>query len=180
MSAADLRPGLFGKIPATGDFVTRRLPGDFVRFWDPFVARHLMPLVAAERWKASMRLNFLLGEVAPGPMAGIVLPSTDRVGRRFPLTIAAALRRAGTDIPVAAADWFTALHAAALRATEGELDGDGLAEQIAGLPFPLDGVAGAPLRGLMLWSRPAEAIEIDPHVPGPALERIFDLRREFG
>ncbi|TIS08300.1 MAG: DUF2094 domain-containing protein, partial [Mesorhizobium sp.] len=26
--------GFYGKMPATGDFVTRRLPGDFVRVWD--------------------------------------------------------------------------------------------------------------------------------------------------
>ncbi|RWF89350.1 MAG: DUF2094 domain-containing protein, partial [Mesorhizobium sp.] len=35
MSAADMiLPGFYGKMPATGDFVSRRLPGDFVRIWD--------------------------------------------------------------------------------------------------------------------------------------------------
>ena len=48
MPAADLiLPGFFGKLPAAGDFVSRRLPRDFVRFWDRWVARHLVPRLAA-------------------------------------------------------------------------------------------------------------------------------------
>jgi len=34
-------PGFYGKMPATGDFVTRRLPGDFVRVWDRWLAQHI-------------------------------------------------------------------------------------------------------------------------------------------
>ena len=37
-------PGFYGKMPATGDFVTRRLSGDFVRAWDRWLAQHLVPL----------------------------------------------------------------------------------------------------------------------------------------
>ena len=34
-------PGLFGKLPSTGDFVTRGLPAGFLRVWDAWLSRHL-------------------------------------------------------------------------------------------------------------------------------------------
>ncbi|RUW25688.1 type VI secretion system-associated protein TagF, partial [Mesorhizobium sp. M4B.F.Ca.ET.013.02.1.1] len=43
-------PGFYGKIPATGDFVSRRLTGDFVRVWDRWLAQHLVPLIGLESW----------------------------------------------------------------------------------------------------------------------------------
>ena len=39
-------PGFYGKLPLAGDFVTRRLPPEFVRFWDRWASRHLAPRLA--------------------------------------------------------------------------------------------------------------------------------------
>jgi type VI secretion system protein ImpM len=178
--AADLTPGFFGKIPATGDFVTRRLAGDFVRHWDRFAARHLVPLLATEQWTRDLTLRFLLGPAAHGPMAGIVLASSDRIGRRFPLTVAAPIGSADTGMATAANGWFSAIHDAARAAQEGRLDADQLAAELSALPFPANGTAGTPVRGLVLWTRPSELFQADLDAPQAALERIFALSREAG
>ncbi len=88
--------GWFGKIPALGDFARRRLPDPFVERWDGWLqagmahgrARH------GDRW-LDLYLTFpvwrfLIGPETPGADAwcGVLLPSVDRVGRCFPLTIA--------------------------------------------------------------------------------------------
>ncbi|MGX8009528.1 type VI secretion system-associated protein TagF [Mesorhizobium sp. ORM8.1] len=92
MSAADLIvPGLYGKMPATGDFVTRRLPGDFVRVWDRWLAQNIVPMFGLEAWPQSTALRFLAGPGFFGASAGIVLQSADRVGRQFPLSVVARL-----------------------------------------------------------------------------------------
>ncbi|TIX11933.1 MAG: type VI secretion system-associated protein TagF, partial [Mesorhizobium sp.] len=78
-------PGFYGKIPATGDFVSRRLTGDFVRVWDRWLAQHLVPLIGLESWPRATALHFLAGPSCFGASAGIVVQSADRVGRQFPL-----------------------------------------------------------------------------------------------
>ncbi|HEY3786490.1 MAG TPA: type VI secretion system-associated protein TagF [Steroidobacteraceae bacterium] len=99
MSSAGPSPetvGWFGKIPALGDFVGRGLPASLLRPWDEWLSAELSEARAllAESWAASYRqaptLCFVLG---PGSLdgqawQGILLPSVDRVGREFPLTIA--------------------------------------------------------------------------------------------
>lgn len=180
MPAADLTPGFFGKIPATGDFVSRRLAGDFVRFWDQFAVRHLVPLLAAGRWGREMGLSFMLGREAHGPMTGLVLASCDRIGRQFPLTIAAPLRFPSMGIPAAAGGWFVAIHQAARGAQEGRVGPDELATELAMLPFPSDGAPGAPVRGLVLWTSLSDLVETDPDAPRAALERVFAFSREVG
>jgi type VI secretion system protein ImpM len=92
VSDADLiLPGFYGKLPSAGDFVTRRLPYDFVRAWDRWLAQHLAPLVGSGHWDDESALRFLSGPASFGPAAGIVAASHDRVGRRFPISIVAIL-----------------------------------------------------------------------------------------
>ena len=89
--------GLFGKLPARGDFVRGGLPGSFVAPWDAW----LQLVLAASReqldadwlpaWLEAPVWRFAL---APGlcgedAVLGVMLPSVDRVGRYFPLTLAA-------------------------------------------------------------------------------------------
>jgi type VI secretion system protein ImpM len=91
----------FGKLPFLGDFASRRLPESFIRPWDEW----LQPSLAAakdatgDRW-LDLYLTFpvwrfvmpagLLGE---SNWIGVLLPSVDRVGRCFPLTICEPLAR---------------------------------------------------------------------------------------
>ena len=128
-------PGFFGKLPTAGDFVSRRLPMGFVAVWDPWVTRHL-----ARRGDFAP-LCFVHPETPAGAMTGVILPSRDRAGRRFPLTLAAP----GASAPPG---WYTALQAAGAAAVAGVLDADALAARLAPLPPAAPG--GAPER-LLLW-----------------------------
>jgi type VI secretion system ImpM family protein len=91
-------PGWFGKIPALGDFVTRRLPMTFVRRWDEWLAAELSMSAEdlGEAWAEAYRQAPILcfsaaaGTIDARAWHGIVMSSYDRVGREFPLTIARA------------------------------------------------------------------------------------------
>lgn len=173
MSAADMSTGYFGKIPATGDFVSRRLPADFVRAWDRWVARHLAPALASDIWPDHVGLNFLSGQAAFGPMAGIILPSTDRVGRRFPLTVAAPLDLAAVGLAQSAGHWFAGIGLAARAAQRGEITADDLEAELAKLPFPIVETDGETVQGMVFWIDPLELLHVDPDAPRTALEHLL-------
>ncbi|SEM93277.1 type VI secretion system protein ImpM [Luteibacter sp. UNCMF331Sha3.1] len=88
--------GFHGKLPGAGDFVQRRLPAAFVDPWDRAWEASLAGL--AERhgdgWRErfldmpSWRFALASSVCGPLPWVGVVTPSTDRVGRVFPLVIA--------------------------------------------------------------------------------------------
>ncbi|MCA1490703.1 type VI secretion system-associated protein TagF [Ensifer sp. NBAIM29] len=179
MSAATLiLPGFFGKLPATGDFVTRGLPTSFVGAWDRWISRHLVHRFSSNSPQGHPVLRFLIGREAFGPMTGIVMASADRAGRPFPLTIAAVPPVATIDIAIAAGDWFEALEATGTSACAGQLDGDGLAARLRSLPFPAVAAEGSPVRRMALWLGRSEPIEVNPDEPEPMLRELLgeDLR----
>ncbi|TIQ34699.1 MAG: type VI secretion system-associated protein TagF [Mesorhizobium sp.] len=173
MSAADLNaPGLYGKMPATGDFVTRRLSGDFVRVWDRWLAQHIVPLFGLENWPADIALRFLSGPASFGAAAGIVLQSADRVGRRFPLSVVARLAEA--PLKLAYADvWFEGIEKAAFAAQRGELTPDELDAALTALPAPSVEPDGDVIDDLVMWTARTDIFDVDPQAPQPALEQIF-------
>ncbi len=130
--------GLFGKVPAHGDFVRRGLPTSFVGPWDAWLqdgmaaARDRLGARWAEVWDRAPPWRFALpaGACGPDAVAGVLLPSEDMVGRRFPITLAALLAT-GEDVPAPA--WFAALEAAAQAGRAGRADADALA---AAIPVP--------------------------------------------
>jgi type VI secretion system protein ImpM len=129
--------GLFGKLPAHGDFVRRGLPAEFLKPWDEWLQAALPAARAAlgeaweAAWAAAPAWRFVLpaGACGPEPVAGVLLPSEDAVGRRFPLTLAAVgTARAGEG-------WFDALAALGEAARTLGTDAEALA---AALPPPGD------------------------------------------
>jgi type VI secretion system protein ImpM len=84
--------GLFGKLPARGDFVRSGLSEDFVAAWDGWCRDVLVAARAAcgDRFEASWMeapiWRFLLPPGACGGHAvlGVWLPSADKVGRHYP------------------------------------------------------------------------------------------------
>jgi type VI secretion system protein ImpM len=100
----DAAIGFHGKIPARGDFVQAGLPREFTDPWDHWMQR----MVAASRtvlgeawlpaWLEAAVWRFVLssGICGPGAVIGLWMPSVDRVGRYFPLTLAAVARDADT------------------------------------------------------------------------------------
>ena len=155
--------GFLGKLPAHGDFLRRALPEDFALPWDAWLQYGLTALregledqAFAEAWDATPAWRFLLpaGACGPSRVAGVILPSEDMVGRRFPLTLAALLPATA---PAPAEAWFAAMQDAGQQARALGQDADTL---LAALPEPW--ADGAP---------PAEGWWLTPehHWPLPAL-----------
>lgn len=91
--------GFYGKLASRGDFVSRGLPQGFIGPWDSWLAAGLL---ASQQTLGSDWLNAYLvsplwrfalapGVCGPQAVVGVVMPSIDRVGRYFPLTVAALL-----------------------------------------------------------------------------------------
>jgi type VI secretion system protein ImpM len=174
-------PGFFGKLPATGDFVVRRLDRNFVRFWDRLAARHLVEFIEADLWPPQLGLRFILHAGRHGPTVGVAVPSSDRVGRRFPLAAAASCPEAGPDALLSATLWFDKVEKVLIDARDERMDADRLAEKLAGLPFPSlrRSEAGA-LKGLFLWIDGTPPVAADPEAPRHALEELFATASEAG
>ncbi|ESZ14339.1 type VI secretion protein [Mesorhizobium sp. L48C026A00] len=165
-------PGFYGKMPATGDFVTRRLPGDFVRSWDRWLAQHIVPLIGSETWPRTTALRFLAGPASFGASAGIILQSADRVGRQFPLSVVARLPDAS--IQLARADtWFAGIEDAAFAAQHGELTPDELDIALTELPMPLVEPGEEIIGEMVMWTARSDFFDIDPLSPQATLEQIF-------
>jgi type VI secretion system protein ImpM len=108
--------GFAGKIPARGDFVQAGLPRDFTDPWHDWQStviagsRTVMGEVWLEAFLEAPVWRFILPPGLCGQRAavGLIMPSVDKVGRYFPLTLA-ALPEVGTPV---AADWSEWLDAA--------------------------------------------------------------------
>lgn len=178
MSNADLiQPGFYGKLPAAGDFVTRRLPHDFVRAWDRWLAEHIVSLIGSDDWPASIALRFVSGGGAFGPAAGIVVASRDRVGRRFPLLIAAPLPSTSAELANRADDWFVALEGAAAAAQDG-LSPDDLDALLCTLPLQPDTEPGDPVEAITVWTAHSDLYDLNPDSPLPVLHRVLAYHLE--
>ncbi len=142
--------GVYGKHPAKGDFVEYGVPPALLRVLEGWLdkalaeARESLGPAWDQVWPEAPHLCFWLGEAIWGePVAGVLAPSRDRVGRRFPLVWLAS----GADVPPppvtgVAPDWWAALsaHAAAALARAEVAQPAALLD---GAPRPLgEGVAG--------------------------------------
>lgn len=87
--------GAFGKMPAVGDFFRTNVPPGFVRVWDAWLQQLLLTAQAQygdqfdPHYMSAPLWRFTLAAGAAGPrkIMGVLMPSVDRVGRRFPLTL---------------------------------------------------------------------------------------------
>jgi type VI secretion system protein ImpM len=117
--------GLYGKLPARGDFVRTGLPRDFTDPWDEWlqlVMAGSRSLVGDDAWLPAFLeapvWRFVLPPGMCGPQAvlGLMLPSVDRAGRYFPLTFAALGPR--TTLRECAEAWLDICEAAGRQALE--------------------------------------------------------------
>lgn len=170
-------PGFYGKMPATGDFVTRRLTGDFVRVWDRWLAQHLVPLIGSDSWPRDTALRFLAGPASFDASAGIILQSADRVGRQFPLSVVAQLSEASLQLAHADA-WFARIEEKAVAAQLGELTPDELDAALTALPVPPVEPGDEIVSDLVMWTSRSDIFDIDPLSPQATLEQIFTASLE--
>jgi type VI secretion system protein ImpM len=174
--------GYFGKIPALGDFVQGRLPRGFREVWDPWLQAGLSESRAAlgagwlDRYGVAPIWRFALGPGLAGAAAaaGLMMPSQDRVGRFFPLTLVIALPATEAEAALADETAFAAWEAVALEALEAE---GGLAAFAAGVASlaPPRGSAGPPLAGSVWQAATADGpLGLrHPALPPPALFATF-------
>jgi type VI secretion system protein ImpM len=162
--------GWYGKIPAAGDFIVRRLSSAFSEPWD----RWLQSALAGSRtrlgedWNAAYlsmpawRFVLVPGVVSGDAWAGIVAPSVDAVGRHFPLTVASALPTERLDAVatlLAAASWFEAIEAIALAALAPDTD-----------PAVIDAkIRREPFRSTWLQPPPESDATVPAATPAPSL-----------
>jgi type VI secretion system ImpM family protein len=126
--------GWFGKIPALGDFAGRRLPPQFIESWDAWLSAELAAArqVLGTEWPHShldapiWRFALTPGVLDSRRWFGILMASTDRVGRWFPLSLAASAEQAFAGLEV----WWEELARAALKSREPGCDAEALDQAV--------------------------------------------------
>ena len=145
--------GFFGKLPTHGDFVSAalglRLQGEL----DQWIMGGLVALESAletkwqRRFHATSAWRFVIGSGiwAPGAVAGVLLPSRDRVGRSFPLVIAAQLQKFSGQLRDLCEDdsWFAAAEALAETSEKPDFDMRRFVEGIKRLRLPFADIRSA-------------------------------------
>jgi type VI secretion system protein ImpM len=166
--------GYFGKVSSHGDFVSRRLPAGVVEAWDGWLQQCI--LASRERLGAAWLSHYLTspvwrfalapGVLGPDGLAGVMMPSVDRVARYFPLMIAATGAPPLLEWVQRHAAWFDAIDALARASLDPAFTlelFDAAPEPGPGMPapagqcrLPLGGdmttaIAAAALQGHSLW-----------------------------
>lgn len=143
-----MRCGLFGKLPAKRDFVAVSAPREFLRLWEPWVEAGMTASrshLGARDWKAAFNSapiwRFWLGaELCGKAIAGAIMPSSDALGRLFPLTLIGVAEKAEALVPpdVDARDlWFERVEALLLQTLDARATFEATVAALAGLPaFP--------------------------------------------
>ncbi len=182
MNKLDSAAGFYGKLPSHGDFLSRRLPRNFIEPWDQWLQGGL---AASQQQLGKNWLNhFLVSPIwqfalTPGlcgddAWAGVMMPSVDRVGRYFPLTLAA---RANTlDVQQLfdpSCDWFEALSQLALSTLDYQFNLDDFDARLQALRLA-DFLAGQkdPIRQLAPSSAARQAFQFQ-------LARLDDTPQAF-
>lgn len=137
--------GAFGKIPALGDFIRFNAPPSFVGPWDIWMQGALAAsrtglgddwhgcYMSAPIW----RFTLAAGVAGRDAALGVTMPSVDRVGRQFPLTLM-TVTPAPPDLAerhFGAETTFATLEDIALAALEDEMTRDRLQALLARVNF---------------------------------------------
>lgn len=123
--------GLFGKLPAHGDFVQRNLPAGFINVWDEWLQHFIAGTKEqlGENWldiyltSPLWRFVFSEGVVDEYNWAGIMIPSVDRVGRYYPFSIIKKLPQNINPFEFIQlqTSWYKEIEMLALDALDGEI-----------------------------------------------------------
>jgi len=148
--------GAFGKMPALGDFFRLRVSAEFIAVWDPWLQGAMINAraalgdrfddcyMSAPVWRFTLRP----GVAGAQGLIGVMMPSVDRVGRKYPLTLVSEM-----EMPSAFRTHFRqtavldALEALALDALGDDMTREVLAERLAGISLLPDLPAGRIDRG---------------------------------
>ena len=116
-------PGYYGKVPTHGDFVSSGLPRSFIDPWDTWLQEAIM---TSRKQLGHQWLNYYLTSplyrfvLSPGICGesgwmGILMPSVDRIGRYYPMTIG-LMNNEGINpfVALQKTDWFAKMEKLAL------------------------------------------------------------------
>lgn len=136
--------GIYGKLPGYGDFIFRNLKAGFINPWDEWLQHFISASKEqiGDDWlnvyltSPIWRFVFSPGVIDSNVHAGVMLPSVDRVGRYFPLTVVKSFQNDvnPVDVFLHETDWFRLLEESCLSALNGEMDADELVEAISSQP----------------------------------------------
>ncbi|MFV1982593.1 MAG: type VI secretion system-associated protein TagF [Thiohalomonadales bacterium] len=135
--------GLYGKLPAHGDFVYRNLPSEFISVWDEWLQHYIASSKdqLGDEWldiyltSPIWRFVFSEGVVDESSWGGIVVPSVDRIGRYFPISIVTKLpsKLNPLEFLLSQNNWFTQIEEDTLEALSGDLTADDLLGKITSI-----------------------------------------------
>ena len=149
--------GFYGKLPARGDFVGAGLPRDFIAGWDAWWQAMLVASRATlgEAWLPAWmeapiwRFALLPGTCGAAGVVGLWMPSVDRAGRHFPLTIAAVCAETDlTSLSRAGNGFLAEAEQAGLDALEHDFSPDALAARVAAARMADDVTPAPPAVGV--------------------------------
>ena len=119
MTAENYKLGFYGKVPIKGDFISRHLPRSFIDPWDQWLQESIATSRTQlnDQWLDSYltspiwRFALSKGVCDDNTWVGVMMPSVDRVGRYFPLALAAPVNDACSLLSIAdqQEDWFSLL-----------------------------------------------------------------------
>ncbi|MCV2369038.1 type VI secretion system-associated protein TagF [Roseateles oligotrophus] len=110
-------PAWYGKLPALGDFASRRLDPAFIELWDNWLVEGMLSLrerdpatwldayLISPTWRFLLMPGCLPGALGEQAWAGVLMPSVDRVGRYFPFTLVRAMTQAPVTLHALQALW---------------------------------------------------------------------------
>ncbi|SFH80005.1 type VI secretion system-associated protein TagF [Albimonas pacifica] len=168
--------GWYGKAPGRGDFFRRGLTPGFVAAWDAWMQALIRTGRDAlgEGWRAAYfsapvrRFALSPGLCGPRGAVGVMMPSVDRVGRQFPLCLAAETDASAPAAWQAAAPYFEELETAALSMLHLDAAPERLAEALPAM-IPAAPAPSAPLAAALegLAARPRGSLWVAELADGP-------------
>lgn len=134
--------GYYGKTPHSEEFVLFNLPSSFIKVWDDWLRQVLIDGEDqnqnwASDYAKSPAYRFVLSSGIAGntPWVGILKPSRDKVGRRFPFCLALSLPE--NELPCVSAStktpWFEEAEALLARLMDTDYNFDDLPGELANI-----------------------------------------------
>ncbi|MCP3688640.1 MAG: type VI secretion system-associated protein TagF [Gammaproteobacteria bacterium] len=135
---SDCQAGLYGKLPGYGDFLTRNLASNFVESWDNWLQLYISATreQIGDSWLdtylTSPIWRFVLssGVIDGQNWGGVIMPSVDRVGRYFPVTLIKPfpVHVSPVNYMLNQTHWYDEVESLCLTALEENMDVDELVE----------------------------------------------------